>query len=322
MKKVLLFITLLIGAYSFGQTIMVNGSPYLATLNNSFPFWLDAGSTLATNPPMNFISVIEYNENELVDATNLGYSKVLSITESSVVPEGKVWKVVSVLQFYYEGCTDEVAENYDANANIDNSSCIYLGCFDSNACNFDSSSNTDDGSCEFPEPFYDCDENLFVQVGDMTLGGIVFYVDETNQHGLVSSLIDGGSFEWGCYNTVTGITNQAIGSGNQNTTSIINDGCIPVYGTKTAAQVAFEFESEGYDDWYLPSLNELWEMYYTIGQGSSTDNVGDFSDRYWSSSENNPNPSGSSAYSIRFIQGGVYSDGKVAGNIVRPIRSF
>ena len=62
----------------------------------------------------------------------------MNVTQSSVVPEGKVWKVVSVLQFYYEGCTDEVAENYDANANIDNSSCIYLGCFDSNACNFDS----------------------------------------------------------------------------------------------------------------------------------------------------------------------------------------
>ena len=96
MKDVLLFITLLIGSVSFGQTIIVNGNPYLATQNNSFPFWLDAGSTLSTNPPMNFISVVEYNENEVGDEKNLGYSKVLSITESSVVPDGKVWKVVSI----------------------------------------------------------------------------------------------------------------------------------------------------------------------------------------------------------------------------------
>ena len=134
MKDILLLVTLLIGSVSVGQTIIVNGNPYLATQNNSFPFWLDAGSTLSTNPPMNFISVVEYNENEVGDVKNLGYSKVLSITGSSVVPDGKVWKVISALQYHYEGCTDETMFNYDPQANVDDGSCeeIVEGCLDPN----------------------------------------------------------------------------------------------------------------------------------------------------------------------------------------------
>ena len=46
-------------------------------------------------------------------------------------------------------CTDATALNYDANATIDDGSCIYpiAGCMDSTASNYDSTANTDDGSC-------------------------------------------------------------------------------------------------------------------------------------------------------------------------------
>ena len=138
---------------------MVNGSSYLATQNNSFPFWLDAGSTLSTNPPMNFISVIEYNENEAGDDTNLGYSKVLSITESSVVPDGKVWKVVSALKYHVEGCTDSNAENYDQDAMIDNGSCDYLGCTNALYLEYNEDATIDDGSCTV-EVIYGCTNNF------------------------------------------------------------------------------------------------------------------------------------------------------------------
>ena len=47
-----------------------------------------------------------------------------------------------------------------------------------------------------------CGEEVTYQVGDLAEGGIVFYVDETGQHGLVAALEDiEGTYEWGCCGT-------------------------------------------------------------------------------------------------------------------------
>ena len=46
-----------------------------------------------------------------------------------------------------EGCTDENADNFDPNANVDNGGCQYLGCTDPSFCNYDPNALTDDGSC-------------------------------------------------------------------------------------------------------------------------------------------------------------------------------
>ena len=48
------------------------------------------------------------------------------------------------------GCTDETADNYNADANVDDDSCEYAipqGCTDASACNFDEVAQEDDGSC-------------------------------------------------------------------------------------------------------------------------------------------------------------------------------
>ena len=44
----------------------------------------------------------------------------------------------------YLGCTDATADNYDASANVDNGSCLYTGCSDENAENYDPQANTGD----------------------------------------------------------------------------------------------------------------------------------------------------------------------------------
>ena len=63
------------------------------------------------------------------------------------------------------GCTDSVACNYDADANLDDDSCEYCscgqnacGCTDPGACNYDDANEYEDGSCTYPEnDCVDCD---------------------------------------------------------------------------------------------------------------------------------------------------------------------
>ena len=91
------------------------------------------------------------------------------------------------------------------------------------------------------------------------------------------------------------------------------------YEGQTAAGAAYEHESGGYDDWYLPSKLELYEMYSEIGQGSEIGNVGEFSSSaYWSSSEFNYNY----AWHVYFGSGYAGSLGKASPRLVRIIRAF
>ena len=42
---------------------------------------------------------------------------------------------------------------------------------------------------------------------------------------------------------------------------ILDHECTPELGEITAAQAAYNYSSEDYSDWYLPSLDELMEIY-------------------------------------------------------------
>jgi hypothetical protein len=141
-------------------------------------------------------------------------------------------------------------------------------------------------------------------------GGIVFYIDETGEHGLVAALEDitEGSnmglygtpegFEWGCYGTsvATAYQNLAIGTGLENTEAIVSQNCQTVNGGITVAQATLNYATEGFTDWFLPSRYELEEMYNSIGGGGAEGNIGGFETNdyaiYWSSSESNNNYAG------------------------------
>ena len=216
-------------------------------------------------------------------------------------------------------------ENASLQAELDS---IY-GCMDETACNYDVIAVLDDGSCEYPLNNYDCEGNIIEYfVGMEAEGGIVFYIDETGYHGMVAAMedltedatIDGEGtpgYQWGCFAMwLSGADGQAIGTGYQNTLDIAS-GCSE---TPIAASETLAYQSENYSDWYLPSLDELKEMYYTIGNGGSEGNIGGFSSNwYWSSSESN----NYGAYDVNFSDGstGNFSS-KTKIVRVRPIRSF
>ena len=157
-------------------------------------------------------------------------------------------------------------------------------------------------------------------------GGIIFYIDETGEHGLVAALEDltEGSnmgydgtpegFEWGCYGTsvATADENYAIGTGLENTEAIVSQNCQTVYGGITAAQAALNYEYEGYTDWFLPSFNELHEIGLQIYIGGYQNSI------YWSSSEYN----NSYAKNVFFNEVNPYGTTKNYSLRVRCVRAF
>ena len=117
-------------------------------------------------------------------------------------------------------------------------------------------------------------------------GGIVFYLtDTTGQHGLEVSPVDQGIARWGCEGTtITGADSHTVGSGAQNTLDILA-GCKEA---GIAAKLASDYTLNGYNDWFLPSIDELTVMCRNIGPGAAAPltNAGKFSvNAYWSSSE-------------------------------------
>ena len=169
-----------------------------------------------------------------------------------------------------------------------------------------------------------------IQIGDIFAGGIVFQINE-NGSGLVAAtndLIEGATdpygfgwigYEWGCFGELTdGANGTSISTGYQNTLDIATQ-CSTENGGTTSAQEALAYESESYNDWYLPSKEELVEMYMTIGQGSSNGNIGGFiNEFYWSSSENED----LTAWGVNFGYGFTFNTDKYLTARVRVIRAF
>jgi hypothetical protein len=156
--------------------------------------------------------------------------------------------------------------------------------------------------------------NAVRYIGENFGGGTIFYLDTTGQHGLIAATSDqGAGASWGCQGASTPETSTGNGMGQINTTAILT-GCTESF---TAARICDEYsiavDGVTYDDWFLPSKDELHEMFiqkHAIG-GFADDN-------YWSSSGND----GNSAWRLNFIDGSKGASNKSAKLHVRPVRVF
>ena len=125
---------------------------------------------------------------------------------------------------------------------------------------------------------------------------------------------------WGCSGTsITGADGTAIGTGKQNTTAIVNGCETPDI---TPAERAYDLVLGGQSDWFLPSKDELNQMYINLHSASTP--LGGFStDYYWSSSEwSSINFPGLFANGQNFVGGGQNNAGKTNLYYVRPVRAF
>ena len=128
-----------------------------------------------------------------------------------------------------------------------------------------------------------------IKVGDFYLGGIVGYLfqegdigfEKNVNHGIIVSDKDLAlSVKW--YNGIStliiiGARGQKIGTGRSNTIMIINNN--GENRKNYAAGIATLFRGGGFDDWFLPSIDELNVLY------SNKKLLGISDGWYWSSSE-------------------------------------
>ena len=156
-------------------------------------------------------------------------------------------------------------------------------------------------------------------IGETYGGGIVFYVYDNGQHGLIAATVDQSTgIRWygGSY-TYTRAKADGVGAGLKNTAIIIaNQG--PVDGNAFAATVCNEYSvtvgDVTYGDWYLPSKYELNLLYLQKSV------VGGFANNYyWSSTEEGNNYL---AWGQDFGYGYRDYDGKEYAHYVRAVRAF
>ena len=145
--------------------------------------------------------------------------------------------------------------------------------------------------------------------------GIVFYITDGGLHGLEAAPYDqitstvwisGGSTQTTLNNTAT-----EIGTGMENSKAITDQ----TGHTGSAAQVCRDYNGGGFSDWFLPSKDELNQLYMQKGI------VGRFTSSayYWSSSERY-------SYSawVQYFDSGVQADHlkQTTGRRARAIRAF
>lgn len=135
--------------------------------------------------------------------------------------------------------------------------------------------------------------------GQYYQGGYIFFIDSTGNHGLVCDTTDlkdsiqfrdstginiiatkyYDSIQWRTQANAdsSGASATAIGTGYRNTLKIMASDA----SVHNAARLCFNYNGSGYNDWYLPSKDELNQIYLNL----TARGVGNLSQtNYWSSS--------------------------------------
>ncbi len=156
-----------------------------------------------------------------------------------------------------------------------------------------------------------------LKIGMNYKGGKIAYLltpsdpgyDANVQHGIIAAVADlPGEVAWGCNDKFLA-GRSSIGTGSQNTIDI-SSGC-SVAGN--AATLCSKLVQGGYDDWYLPSKDELNKLFLQMKA------IGGFREVcYWSSTETGKY----NACSQIFDNGFQTANDKSTTFSVRPIRSF
>lgn len=156
-----------------------------------------------------------------------------------------------------------------------------------------------------------------IKIGDFYQGGIVAYIDYTGRHGLIAAPYDQNTgIAWSKYSVMpyfTGARGTSIGTGKSNTDEIIQY----LGAGQYAAIVCDALVLNDYDDWFLPSKDELNELF------KNKDFIGSFANAYysyyWSSTDGIYD---TQAWCQDFYSGAQHSDSRTGIKRVRAVRYF
>lgn len=133
------------------------------------------------------------------------------------------------------------------------------------------------------------------QVGDFAEGGIVVWVDETGEHGLVCAKQDQGSeIQWAPQRNKTKYDKRVAGVNSTSTTIFggkekYRNNIRKYYARKLCKKLKLKESGNSYSDWYLPSRDELDKIYKNreIINNTALKNSGSALTEgyYWSSTE-------------------------------------
>jgi len=164
-----------------------------------------------------------------------------------------------------------------------------------------------------------------MSIGMEAHGGVIFYLDKSRRHGLVVSTENVGErstkYEWGCSGTkVIGANGTKVGTGLANTHAIAGS-CKDV---NQAAQACLDYTQGTYEDWYLPSLEELELISKHLGAGSDFSELVNFDRTYYFSSSQlkNKKYQGNYAWTVNLLDNYPLFSLKSSKHKVRAVRSF
>jgi hypothetical protein len=161
------------------------------------------------------------------------------------------------------------------------------------------------------EPFNNGSRSHYI--GESYGGGIVFYVYDNGQHGLISATNDQGFCEWGGF---AWAYRDGINSGMYNTERTVNQNGLQ--NINYAAAICAIYQGGSYGDWYLPSkfeLNLLYLQKSVVGGFLTSTNY--WANNYWSSTMYL-----GKIWHQYFVDGNQFIDPPADQYSVRAIRAF
>ena len=148
--------------------------------------------------------------------------------------------------------------------------------------------------------------------GDALGGGLFVFQD--SGYAYISAAADQATdAPWGCQGTNISGTLNAVGTGSANTALIVAS-CAT---SGISARICDQLTLNGYSDWFLPSLDELAQMYTKL----AADGLGNFANHtYWSSTQQ----SATQAYTIDMNNGnqGTHAKDNTSNRYTRAMRRF
>jgi hypothetical protein len=270
-----------------------NGLKYLQVDMNLGQGWLLLGTEQLQSVPYAL-----YAETTSVSVSQTG--DTLQIGQNSIIIPG-----VSAANHIF-GCTNSAACNFNPLATDNDGSCHITG----QSCNDGDAATTNDqynAQCV-------CAGTASYSLGSQgPAGGYVFYDkgSYTNGWRYLEAYPSEVLGTWGCQSTNIIGTSTAIGTG-ENNTSLILATCNQ---TNTVASLINNLVIGGFDDWFVPSRDELARIQDVL----VTPNIGNFyAGFYWSSSQNTA--INAYFYDFEFDFSDIQS--KSTQIIALPVRSF